>query len=195
MVSSLISSIQGPIESVTPDSVNVSVGGVTLQINVPTSTIDQLGGIGDDVRLFTSLQVREDSLTLYGFTSQEARLAFETLIGVSGVGPKVALSVLSRLTPASLAVAVSAADADAFVTVPGVGKRTAGRIILELRGKLAVDWSVDLPAGGDRDALDALVALGYSASEAAEALAAIGPAGSTPIEERVRLALGQMTGG
>ncbi|MCH7745750.1 MAG: Holliday junction branch migration protein RuvA, partial [Chloroflexi bacterium] len=122
MVSSLISSIQGSLESVGPDRVDISVGGVTFQINVPASTGDGIGRVGDHVRLFTSLQVREDSLTLYGFLTEDSRTAFETLIGISGIGPKVALSVLSRFTPASLAVAVSAADTDAFVGVPGVGK-------------------------------------------------------------------------
>ncbi len=195
MVSSLISSIQGSLESVGPDRVDISVGGVTFQINVPASSADGIGRVGDHVRLFTSLQVREDSLTLYGFISEEARTAFETLIGISGIGPKVALSVLSRFTPASLAVAVSAADTDAFVGVPGVGKKTAGRIILELKGKLAVDWAVDLPAGGDGDVFEALTALGYTVSEAREAVSSINSDDALSVEDKVRLALQQMAGG
>lgn len=195
MVSSLISSIQGSLESVGPDRVDISVGGVTFQINVPASSADGIGRVGDHVRLFTSLQVREDSLTLYGFLTEEARTAFETLIGISGIGPKVALSVLSRFTPASLAVAVSAADADAFVGVPGVGRKTAGRIILELKGKLAVDWAIDLPAGGDGDVFAALTALGYTVSEAREAVSSIKSDDALSVEDKVRLALQRMAGG
>lgn len=195
MVSSLISSIQGSLESVGPDRVDISVGGVTFQINVPASSADGLGRVGDHVRLFTSLQVREDSLTLYGFLTEDTRTAFETLIGISGIGPKVALSVLSRFTPASLAVAVSAADTDAFVGVPGVGKKTAGRIILELKGKLAADWADGLPAGGDGDVFEALTALGYTVSEAREAVSSIKSDNALSVEDKVRLALQRMAGG
>ena len=187
--------MQGPIESVGPETVNVRVGGISIQVNVPASTARDVGAAGDYVRLFTCLQVREDNLTLYGFTSEDARLAFEALIGVSGVGPRVALNVMSAMTPGALAVAVGAADTDAFVAVPGVGKRTAGRIILDLRGKLADNLLAGESAIPDGDALDALTALGYSVMEARAALAAIGPAGSAPVEERVRLALQRISGG
>ena len=195
MVSSLISSVHGPIESVGPDTVNIRVGGISLQVNVPSSTARDIGGAGDQVRLFTCLQVREDSLTLYGFTNEDARAAFEALIGVSGVGPRVALNVLSAMTPGALAVAVGAADTDAFVAVPGVGKKTAGRIILDLRGKLAEDLLADRSSAGDGDALDALTALGYSPAEARAALASLGPARSAPVEERVRQALQRIAAG
>lgn len=195
MVSSLISSVQGPIESVGPDTVNIRVGGISLQVNVPSSTAQEVGGIGDPVRLFTCLQVREDSLTLYGFASEDARAAFEALVAVSGVGPRVALNVLSAMTPGALAVAVGSADTDAFVAVPGVGKKTAGRIILDLRGKLAEDLLVQASGADDSDALDALTALGYSIAEARTALASLGPAGSATAEERVRQALQRIAAG
>ncbi len=194
MVSSLISSVQGPIESVGPDTVNIRVGGISLQVNVPASTAQDLG-VGDHARLFTCLQVREDSLTLYGFASEDARAAFEALVAVSGVGPRVALNVLSAMTPGALAVAVGSADTDAFVAVPGVGKKTAGRIILDLRGKLAEDLLVQASGADDGDALDALTALGYSIAEARTALASLGPAGSATAEERVRQALQRIAAG
>ena len=195
MVSSLISSVQGPIESVGPDTVNIRVGGISLQVNVPSSTAQDLGGVGDHARLYTCLQVREDNLTLYGFTSEDARAAFEALVAVSGVGPRVALNVLSAMTPGALAVAVGSADTDAFVAVPGVGKKTAGRIILDLRGKLAEDLLIQASGADDSDALDALTALGYSIAEARTALASLGPAGSTSAEERVREALLRIASG
>ena len=187
--------MQGPIESIGPDTVNIRVGGISLQVNVPSSTAQDVGGVGDHVRLLTCLQVREDSLTLYGFTTEDARAAFEALIGVSGVGPKVALNVLSAMTPGALAVAVGSADTDAFVAVPGVGKKTAGRIILDLRGKLAEDLLADRFGANDGDALDALTALGYSIAEARAGLASLGPAGSAPVEERVRQALQRIAAG
>ena len=108
MVSSLISSVSGVIEGVGPDWADVSLGTITLRVNVPGTTIDSMGTVGDQVRLHTSLQVREDSLTLFGFLTQEERLTFDTLLGISGIGPRLALAVLSRFTPGSLAAAVDA---------------------------------------------------------------------------------------
>ena len=192
MVSSLISSIAGTLEGVGPDWVDVSVGGVTLRVSIPGSAVDHLGQIGDHVRLFTSLQVREDSLTLYGLQTEEARLTFEVLIGISGVGPKVALSVLSRFTPESLAATVSSGDTDAFAGVSGVGKKTASRIVLELKGKLDGVWAVPAGAGGDEDVIEALTALGYTAAEARDAVASLPPADSASLEDRLREALQQM---
>ena len=193
MVSSLISSIRGGIESVGPDWVDVAVGGITLRLSVPGSTAERMVRLSGEVRLFTSLQVRDDSLSLYGFWTEEERLAFEVLIGISGVGPRVALSVLSRFTPSELAAAVSAGDADAFTAVPGVGKRTASRILLELKGKLEGDWAVPAEAvAGQGEVIEALTALGYSAAEAREAAAALPRGDSLSLEEKLREALQRM---
>ena len=193
MVSSLISSIRGGIESVGPDWVDVAVGGITLRLSVPGSTAERMVRLSGEVRLFTSLQVRDDSLSLYGFSTEEERLAFEVLIGISGVGPRVALSVLSRFTPSELAAAVSAGDADAFTAVPGVGKRTASRILLELKGKLEGDWAVPAEAvAGQGEVIEALTALGYSAAEAREATAALPRGDSLSLEEKLREALQRM---
>jgi Holliday junction DNA helicase RuvA len=195
MVSSLISSIRGTLEDIGPDWADVLVGGLTFRINIPASAVEQLGHIGDPVRLLTSLQVREDSLTLFGFPTEEARLAFETLLGVNGVGPRVALSVLSRFTPDSLAAAVESGDTGAFSGVPGVGKKTASRIVLELKGKLSRDWAISSVTGGDGDAIEALAALGYTVSEAREVLSSLPSGNSMSVEEKVRLALQRMGGG
>lgn len=194
MVSSLVASVTGTIESIGPDWADISVGGLTLRINVPGSTSESIGSPGERARLHTSLQVREESLTLYGFLSEEERQTFETLLSISGIGPRLALSVLSRFAPATLAEAVDEGDVGAFLTVPGIGKRTAGRIILELKGKLAVDWSHSPTAAGDRDVIDALTALGYSDTEARQAVAAIPKDDSLSMDERVRGALQHLSG-
>ena len=153
MVSSMISSVKGTLEAKGPDWVDIAVGGVTLRLSVPAPTADELDSFGSVVSLFTSLQVREDSLNLYGFGSTEARSAFETLIGVNGIGPRVALSVLSRFTPDDLARAIESADTDAFATVPGIGKKTASRIVLELRGKLDISALAPAVGGADSEAV------------------------------------------
>ena len=190
----MISSIQGTLEAIGPDWADVSVGGVTFRVNVPGSMVDQLGPRGSDVRMFTHLQVREDSLTLFGFITEEARLAFETLVGVNGVGPRLALAVLSRFAPDSLAVAVDSGDTDALSSVPGVGKKTASRILLELRGKLGLDWAG--AASPERSELvDALTALGYTTSEAQTAASSVPSGDSLSLEDKLRIALQRMGGG
>ena len=193
MVSSLISSVRGRLEAAGADWADIAVGGITLRVSVPSSSVESLGDPGDDVRLFTSMQVRADSMSLYGFETVDARETFEVLIGISGIGPRVALSILSMFTPETLAAAVDAGDLKAFTPVPGVGRRTASRIVLELKGKLEFEPS-DAAAAPDADAIDALTALGYSAAEAREALAAIPRADANSTEDRVRLALAQLAG-
>ena len=190
MVSSLISSIRGNLERVGPDWADVSVAGVTFRVSVPGSAVEHLGRTGDELRLFTHLQVRDDSLTLFGFLTEEARLAFDALIGISGVGPRLALSVLSRFTPESLSAAASSGDVDAFSGVPGVGKKTASRIVLELKGKLKGDWAV--PAGDVGEVVEALTALGYTVSEARDAVSSLPAGNSMSFEDKVRLVLERM---
>ena len=186
----MITAIEGTLADSGVEWVDVSVGGITVRANVPQSAVEALGNAGDRVKLFTSLQVRDDSLTLYGFPSQDGRAAFETLIAVNGVGPRVALSVLSALTPESLALAVASGDSDTFKRVPGVGTRTANRIILELKGKLDLDLAATAAdREGDAEVVGALTALGYTASEAMVALSSLPPDDSSPVEERVRLCL------
>ena len=191
----MITGIDGIVADSGPEWLDVTVGGVTVRVNVPMSTAERFGAAGSPAKLLTTLQVRDDSLTLFGFADREARAAFETLIGVNGVGPRVALNVLSALAPESLALAIDSGDTDAFKGVTGVGKRTANRIILELRGKLDFDVGVAAPARqDDADVIDALTALGYTASEARLALAGLPTDEELPVEEKVRLSLGQLAG-
>ena len=190
----LISSIRGTLEALGPDWADVSVGGVTFRVSVPASAADELGSPGESVRLFTTLKMRDDGLTLYGFLSEEARLAFELLINVNGVGPRLALSVLSRFTPESLAAAVGSGDPDAFAGVPGVGKKTAARLILELKGKLEGDWALVPRAGEHGDLVEALTSLGYSVAEANTVASSLPRGDSMSLEDKVRLALQRLGG-
>ena len=191
---SLISSVRGTLEGTGPDWADVAVGGVTLRVSAPTPSVEALGQIGNPVNLYTSLQVREDNLSLYGFDTPEGRQTFETLIGISGIGPRVALSILSIFRPDALAAAVESGDVKSFTVVPGVGSRTASRILLELKGKLNLDWNTGTVSALDSDALDALTALGYSPVEAREALSALPNEGDPATEDKVRMALQQLAG-
>ena len=188
---SLISSVTGALRAAGAGWVDVGVGGVSLRISVPSAAADAAGQVGEDITLYTSLQVREDSLTLYGFPSEDERALFETLLGVSGIGPRLALAMLDRFSPQALSQAVDAEDTRALSTVPGVGRRTASRIVLDLKGKLVYD-SPDAPAALDPDLIDALTALGYGDSEAREALSATDPSASD--EDRIRAALEGLAG-
>ena len=186
----MITGLQGTLAKVGVDWADVLVGNaVTLRIFMPVSALEGLGRVGKPVRLYTSLQVREDSLTLYGFPTEDMRLAFESLLTVNGVGPKIAMAVLGRLSPESLAVAVEQANLDAFDRIPGVGKKTAARIVLELKGKLAPEWAVATAQPGTADVVSALTALGYSAAEARDAVASLPSGDELTLEDKVRLAL------
>lgn len=187
MVSSLVTSISGTLQRTGEDWVDVGMGGITLRVSVPNAAVDTIGRVGQDVTLYTSLQVREDSISLYGFPTEDEKLTFETLLNISGIGPRLALAMLGRFSPMSLLQAVEEGDTRALSTVPGVGRRTASRIVLELKGKLDLDFGQTGGAGADSDLVDALTALGYSYTEAHEAIARTGP--DTPDEERIRAAL------
>ena len=126
--------------------VDVSVGGVTLRASMPESAVEEIGGLGERVRIFTYLNVRDDNITLFGFPTEEARSAFEALITVSGVGPRIALAILSALSTEALAAAIDGSDPSAFKAASGVGTKTANRILLELKGKL--DWEPVAQSGG-----------------------------------------------
>ena len=185
----MITSVEGTLAGTGLDWVDVDVGAVTLRVSVPGSSVEGLGQHGDRVRLLTTLQVKEDSLTLFGFPTEESRSVFEALISVSGVGPRGALSVLSTLTPEALALAVDTADPDAFKGVHGVGAKTAGRIVLELTGKLKVDRMPATQVVGGGDLVDALTALGIGVSEALEAASSLPSGNSMSLEEKVRFCL------
>ncbi|WP_322511980.1 Holliday junction branch migration protein RuvA [Chloroflexus sp.] len=189
----MIASIRGVIQSIGNDHLIVETGGVGFLIYAPRPTLAAAGGAGSETFLYTILMVREDALTLYGFSDSAQRNLFEQLIGVSGVGPKMALSLLSSGTPDEVRSMIASGDLTRLARVPGIGKKTAERIVLELRGK--IDLRQPASAGQssisaiDRELSDILVSLGYSATEAAAAIAAL-PADAPPaLEERLRLAL------
>ena len=195
MVTTLISAVSGKIESKGPEYVDVNVYGVTFRISTPTTTIDQIGESGDSVRLLTSLQLRQDSITMYGFATEEDRIAFDALININGVGPRLAIAVLSTFDAGSMAAAVQSEDTGAFVRVPGVGARTASRIVLELKGKL--DQSGSIPGGAEivDDVFDSLTSLGYSIQETRNAITSINTEENNKLntEEKLRLALQFLT--
>ena len=146
------------------------------------------------MKLFTSLQVKEDSLTLYGFPSSDGRQAFEALLGVNGVGPRLALAILSRMAPENLALAVATEDPAEFKGVPGVGTRIAQRIVMELKGKLEIEMTAAPSARPDAELTDALTALGYTMSEVMEAASNLPSDEPLEFEDKLRLTLERLAG-
>ena len=187
------------LESKGPDWVQVTIGGsVSLHVSVPSSTVDALGQVGDEVHLHTRLYIRDDEVALYGFSTAEALRLFQTLNGVSGIGPRTSLALLSRLGPQGVASAVATGDLGALSGVPGVGRKTAGRLVLELKGKFEVLDAAQVAVPGARDEADvvsALMALGYTATEARRVLASIEGLGGLTLEEKVRRALQELAAG
>ncbi len=168
----MIGKIHGKLVEKNPPQVLVMSHGVGYEIDVPMSTFYHLPRTGEPVELLTHMVVREDAHLLYGFLTAAERSAFRQLLKISGVGPKVALSVLSGLSVEDLSIAVTAQDAARLTKVPGIGKKTAERLVLELRDKLPAAMSVARsnagPAGGD--VLNALLGLGYNEREAQAAV-------------------------
>ena len=192
----MIASVQGVLQSIGPDHVVVQVGGVGLQVQVPSSTLDSFGPVGSQVTLETFLVIRDDAVTLYGFPTSEEKRLFELLVGVNGVGPKLALSALSVMSVGDAAAAIVSANVDALAKVPGIGRRTAGRIVLDLQSRMEQEWGMPVAivqqAHGELAA--ALGALGYSASEIHSAVAELGDLSKLSLEEQVRQALQRLAG-
>mgnify|MGYP000956920106 FL=1 len=186
----MIASVSGDVQAVLEDSLIVGVGGVGLRVFVTAAVRAQVH-VGDGVFLFTTLIVREDLLALYGFETQEEERFFNLLLGADGVGPKLALAVLSTLNVEAIRRAVLAEQADIFSRVSGVGKKTAQKILLHLQGKVGAGGGLEVMALGDADGdvLDALTALGYSVVEAQTAIQAIPRDAPPDMETRLRLAL------
>ena len=185
----MIGKISGKLIERRPPQVIVDVHGIGYEIDVPMSTFYQLPATGSEVTLYTHLIVREDAHLLFGFASEQERHVFRQLLKISGVGARTALSVLSGMSVGELFEAVSAQDAARFTKVPGIGKKTAERLLLELKDKLDVTVVAAAVAGGGQrgDILNALLALGYNDKEAAWAVKQI-PAGSA-VAEGIRQAL------
>lgn len=188
----MIASILGKLESRGPDHVVVSVGGLGILVFVPTSTQAALGDLGEDVRLHTHLYFKEDTIALYGFAAPEELRLFRLLLNVGGMGPKTSLNALSALTPSQFVTAVVSEDLTMLTRIPGVGKKTAARITLELKGVLEKEWTGMASEPGvtiNGDAMAALMSLGYAQSEARSALVAVTGVATLPLDEQVRQAL------
>ena len=169
----MIAYIKGTIEQVLDQAAIVENNGIGYTIMTSTSTISRLPAKGSKVQIFTFLYVKDDGLTLYGFLSAEEVRIFNLLISVSGIGPKVATSILGTLTPDQIMAAIVSEDSAAFSKVPGVGKKTAQRISLELQGKIKTESIEKRPLMANphrQDAVDALVSLGYSSGESMRAV-------------------------
>lgn len=186
----MIAGLRGAIFQKFEDAVLVDVHGVIYRVNTSATTLGDIGATGEEVRLLTQLYVREDQMTLFGFATDDELRLFNTLIGVSGVGPKLALAILSRVRPDALELAINTENADLLATVPGVGRKTAARLILELRGKLvpaatAATGGVSQPSQEDAEVLAALRSLGYTTAEAHSALSRAPRDAGISVEDRV----------
>lgn len=185
----MIGKLTGTLSDKNPPQVLVDCNGVGYEVHVPMSTFYNLPGLGDKVSLLTHFVVREDAQILYGFGTAAEREAFRQLIKISGVGPRTALSVLSGMSVAELAQAVTLQEGGRIIKVPGIGKKTAERLLLELKGKLGADMGAHVSLANDAqvDILQALLALGYSDKEAAAALKALPT--DVGVSEGIKLAL------
>ena len=189
----MIGRLSGVIAGKTPPQVLIDVTGVGYEVDVPMSTFFNLGVLGERAVLLTHLVVREDAHQLFGFLTHEERSSFRLLIKISGIGPKMALGLLSGLSVAELAQAVSMQETGRLTKVPGIGKKTAERLLLELKGKLGPDLALpaSVVSGAQADILQALVALGYSEKDAAACLKALPP--DVGVSEGIKLALKRLS--
>ena len=198
----MIGRIRGHLMEIQPPDVLRDVAGVGYEIQVPMTTVYELPAIGAEVTLFTHFVVREDAQLLYGFSRERDRSLFRHLIKVNGVGPKLGLAILSGMDTPSFVRAVQREDASTLVQLPGVGRKTAERLLIEMRDKLA-DWILELegefaePESRDiqAEAESALVALGYKPAEASKAVAAANDGSVDRSEDLIRRALQSMVGG
>jgi Holliday junction DNA helicase RuvA len=195
----VIGSLRGVLVAKQPPEILVEVGGIGYELQVPMTTLFQLPALGEEVALVTHFAVREDAQVLYGFIDRRDRELFRSLVRVSGVGPKLALAILSGMDAESFVRCVRRDDAGSLVALPGVGRKTAERLLVEMRDRLG-DWfdapdagaaagAAPGPADPAADAESALVALGYRPAEAARLVAAVGDEAVTDSEELIRRAL------
>ncbi len=193
----MIATLEGILEYRDSNSIIINVGGIGFRVYVPDSTLRQLGAVEGRVSLYTHLIVREDNLALYGFASSEEVSLFKSLISVSGVGSKVALALLSFLSPEQLVMAITSGNIDLISQTPGIGTKMASRLVVELRGKLEREWKeVALPLAPESvDVIAALTGLGYSLTEATRAISKLPASGELSLEEKIKIALQQMARG
>ena len=185
----MIGRLSGLLAGKSPPQLLIDVHGVGYEVDVPMSTFYNLPALGEPVVLLTHFVVREDAQVLFGFLTPEERATFRQLVRISGVGPRTALAILSGLSVGELAQAVSLQESGRLVKVPGIGKKTAERLLLELKGKLGAELALPAHAASDAqaDILQALIALGYSEREAAAALKALPP--EVGVADGIKLAL------
>lgn len=192
----MIAMLRGVLELREEEAVIVDVNGVGYYVNVPSPVMNDLGREGTEVSLYTHLHVRENEMSLYGFSTIDQRKLFQKLLTVSGIGPRVAMALLSTLAPDQLRVAIAEGNVSLLTRAPGVGKRTAERMILDLKGK--IDLAELVPAGersmADTEVVNALESLGYSHSEAQEAVRHLPDDGDLSLEEKITEALRYFAG-
>lgn len=205
--------LKGNLEEVTEDNIVIEVGGIGYNVKVSTTTADLLPGLGSEVKVYTYTLVREDALSLYGFLTRDDLEIFKKLITVNGIGPKGGLAILSVMSADALRFAIMAGDAKSIAKAPGVGAKTAERVILDLRDKISLEDTLQIlvseadtrnskaDAGNEgavldnvmrKEAIEALVALGYSASDATAAVKKVEINEKTTVESILKLALKYM---
>ncbi|MGN0372903.1 MAG: Holliday junction branch migration protein RuvA [Enterocloster sp.] len=208
----MISYVKGPLAAIENDMIVVEAGNIGLAIRVPLSLLEELPGLGTEVTVYTYFQVREDAMTLYGFLHKQDREMFRQLIGVNGIGPRGALGILSVMRPDDLRLAIVSGDAKAIARAPGIGTKTAQRLILDLKDKISADelagtvigQAGPAEAGTDagvqaglaeaaREAVQALVALGYTNMEASRAVKQVEIGEGMTAEDVLRASLKHLT--
>ena len=193
----MIASLKGIIQSKKPEGIIVDVSGIGYHVSIPLCSLGDIPEPGEDIFLHTYTHVREDALQLFGFLSEEERKVFTTLLGISGVGPKLGLAVLSGMPVRRFVEAVNNEDVSLLSTIPGLGKKTAARVILELKGKLPSletdGQHISKESSAEEDAISALVNLGYKKASSEEAVKKAVSGGQTAIEDIIREALKYLT--
>jgi Holliday junction DNA helicase RuvA len=188
----MIASLEGIIDAVSKDSLIVNVNGIGFKIAVTTTVLSEMGITGREVKLYTHFHVREDDMSLFGFGSLDELKLFETLISVSGLGPKTGMAMLSAMSADQVAMAIASGSVEILTTIPGIGKKTADRLILELKDKVG-GVMISSPAGKaaqeNADVVSALVSLGYSVQETTRAVNALPSGKKLTLENKVKLAL------
>lgn len=200
----MFSYIRGPLTEIWEDTVVVESGGIGWNIHVPLSVLEAMPRIGEEVKMYISFQVREDAMTLYGFLTRQDLQMFRQLLGVSGIGPKAALGILSSMRPDDLRMAIISEDVKAISKAPGIGPKTAKRVILDLKDRIRMEdilpsgmgqetvGAAAAAAGVDgigKEAIEALVALGYSMSEATRAVRQVEITDGMSVEEVLKASL------
>ncbi len=200
----MYSYIKGTLEEIYEDRIVVENNGIGYQIEVPTSVLDRLPDKGESVKIFTYLHVKEDCFSLFGFWSKEEHRLFKMMLNVSGIGPKGALGILSTMSPERLCVAVASDDAKAISKAPGIGSKTAQKLIIELRDKITLDEVIENGFDQENDprtevngqltkeAIEALTSLGYSQKEAKEVISGIELTNDMSVEDILKAALKHM---